>query len=147
MGKPYSVDLRERALALIDAGDTASEVAEFFQVTVRTLRSWLALRRQTGEVAPRKGVVGPKPKLAEHRAKITAAVQAAPSATLEELRVTLSLPGCLSTLWNALEQWGLTLKKCDVRGGAEATRCAVAADVVGHSRAGEIPPFAACFPR
>ena len=121
MGKPYSVDLRERAWALIDAGDTASEVAEFFQVTVRTLRSWLALRRQTGEVAPRKGVVGPKPKLAEHRAKITEAVQAAPSATLAELRVTLSLPGCLSTLWNALEQWGLTLKKSDVRGGAAAT--------------------------
>ena len=61
-------------------------------------------------------MVGPKPKLDESREKITTAVQAAPSATLEELRVTLSLPGCLSTLWNALEHWGLSLKKSDVRG-------------------------------
>ena len=116
MGRPYSLDLRERAVALLDAGEVASEVAELFEVTVRTLRSWLALRRQAGGVASRKGAVGPKPKLDEYRKKITEAVQASPSATLEELRWKLSWPGCLTTLWNAIEQWGLTLKKSDVRG-------------------------------
>ena len=58
--------------------------------------------------------MGPQPKLDEHRENIIAAIQAAPSLTLDELRVKLELPGCRTTLWKTLERWGQSLKKSDV---------------------------------
>ena len=73
MGKPYSVDLRMRVVAAVDGGDLVDEVAERYAVTARTVWSWLALRKSTGTVEPRKRAVGPKPKLEEHREKIEAA--------------------------------------------------------------------------
>lgn len=116
MGRPYSVDLRTRVVGAVDGGDSVDEVAERYKVSARTIWSWLALRTQTGSVAPRVGAVGPQPKLDEHREKIVAAIEAAPSLTLDELRVKLELPGCRTTLWKALERWGQSLKKSDVRG-------------------------------
>lgn len=115
MGKPYSVDLRVRVLAAVDGGDSVDEVAERYAVTARTVWSWLALRKSTGGVEPRKGAVGPKPKLEEYREKIEAAIQSSSSLTLQELRLKLQLPGCVTTLWKALDRWGQSLKKSDVR--------------------------------
>lgn len=115
MGRPYSVDLRARVISAVDSGDSVDEAAELFGVTARTIWSWLALREETGRVEPRKGAVGPKPKLDEHREKIVAAIQASPSLTLDELREQLPLPGCRTTLWKTLERWGQTLKKSPVR--------------------------------
>jgi transposase len=115
MGKPYSVDLRMRVVGAVDGGESVDEVAERYAVTARTIWSWLALRKSTGGVEPRKGVVGPKPKLEEHREKIEAAIQSSPSLTLHELQLKLQLPGCVTTLWKALERWGQSLKKSDVR--------------------------------
>jgi transposase len=115
MGKPYSVDLRTRVVAAVDGGDSVDEVAERFAVTARTIWSWLALRKQTGDVAPRKGAVGPQPKLDAYRDQIVTAIQTSPSLTLDELRERLQLPGCRTTLWKTLLRWGLTLKKSPVR--------------------------------
>ena len=114
MGKPYSVDLRVRVLAAVDGGDSVDEVAERYAVTARTVWSWLALRKSTGGVEPRKGAVGPKPKLEEYREKIVAAIQSSSSLTLHELQLTLKLPGCITTLWKALDRWDQSLKKSDV---------------------------------
>ena len=115
MGKPYSVDLRVRVVGAVDAGEPVDEVAERYAVTERTVWTWLALRKSTGSVEPRKGAVGPKPKLDEYREKIEAAIESSPSLTLQELQLKLQLPGCITTLWQALDRWGQSLKKSDVR--------------------------------
>ena len=115
MGRPYSVDLRVRVMAAVDGGDSVDEVAEQFEVTARTIWSWLALRKQTGGIEPRQGAVGPTPMLDEQREKIVAVIAASPSLTLDELREQLELPGCRTTLWKALERWGQTLKKSPLR--------------------------------
>lgn len=115
MPAPLSMDLRTRIVAACDAGDPPAEVAEVFSVTTRTVFKLLALRRNTGTLKPRSGKTGPKLKLEEHRAAILQAIRATPGATLEELRTQLELPGCLATLWTALQRWGITLKKSPVR--------------------------------
>ena len=115
MATPYSVDLRVRVMAAVDGGDSVDEVAERYAVTSRTVWSWLALRKATGGVEPRKGAVGPKPMLDEHREKIVATIAASPSLTLDELRERLSLSGSRTTLWRTLERWGQSLKKSPVR--------------------------------
>jgi transposase len=111
MGKPYSVDLRMRVVAAVDAGESPAEVAERYAVTERSVWSWLALRKSTGDVEPRKGAVGPKPKLDAYRERIEAAIQSSSSLTLQELQLRLQLPGCVTTLWKTLDRWGQSLKK------------------------------------
>lgn len=55
MPKPYSVDLREKAIALIDAGQKISHVAQLFSVAQNTLRNWLVLRKETKTLLPKEG--------------------------------------------------------------------------------------------
>ena len=57
--KPYSKDLRLRVLAAVDRGMPREEVARVFGVSAPTIRRYLRLRRQTGDVEP-KPVPGPR---------------------------------------------------------------------------------------
>jgi transposase len=59
--KPYSKDLRLRVLAAVDRGLPREEVAKTFSVSVPSIKRWLRLRRETGDVEPTKGVPGPAP--------------------------------------------------------------------------------------
>ncbi len=56
--RPYSKDLRLRVLAAVDRGMPRREVARVFGVSAPTIRRYLRLRRQTGDVEP-KPVPGP----------------------------------------------------------------------------------------
>jgi transposase len=51
--KPYSKDLRIRALAAVDRGAPREEVARTFSVSVPTIKRWLKRRRETGDVDTR----------------------------------------------------------------------------------------------
>ncbi len=78
------------------------------------------LRRQretTGDIAPRRGKTGPKPKLVEHAERITELVRQSPDATLQELRQKLGLEVSVVTLWRVLKKLGLVLKKSPARSG------------------------------
>src|SRR5262245_38245683 len=55
MPKHYSVDLREKAIALIDAGQKVSHVAELFSVAQNTVRNWLVLRKETKTLFTKEG--------------------------------------------------------------------------------------------
>ncbi len=55
MPKPYSLDLREKAIILIDAGQKVKDVAELFSVAQNTLRNWLVLRKETKILSPKEG--------------------------------------------------------------------------------------------
>ncbi|MCK1587755.1 helix-turn-helix domain-containing protein, partial [Bradyrhizobium sp. 169] len=50
MTRPYSEDLRERALARADAGETVRSIAEALQISPSCVTKWKNLRRETGGV-------------------------------------------------------------------------------------------------
>jgi transposase len=61
MPRPYSRDLRTRALAAVDAGERPGAVAERFCVARATAYLWLKQRREEGRTAPKPARGGPAP--------------------------------------------------------------------------------------
>lgn len=51
--RAYSLDLRQRIVAALDAGKRPSEVAERFSVGVSTVKRYRQQRRETGQLDPR----------------------------------------------------------------------------------------------
>ena len=111
MGAPYSVDLRSRILADYDAGVGPSELARRYRVARSWVYKLLEQRRELGHIEPLKGEVGRKPKLKDQRERLREIVAQFPDATLAELRQKLPLSVGISTLWRALAELKLTLKK------------------------------------
>jgi transposase len=68
MGKPYSMDLRERVVAAVKSGMSRNRAAKQFGVGVSTAINWVRRLHETGSVAPGK-MGGHKPKkiAGEHR--------------------------------------------------------------------------------
>ena len=68
MGKPYSMDLRERVVAAVKGGLSRNRAAKQFGVAVSTAINWVTRVGETGSVAPGK-MGGHKPKkiAGEHR--------------------------------------------------------------------------------
>src|ERR1700732_5332069 len=54
MAKPYSMDLRERAMRRVAAGESAHSVAAVLKVSVSSIIKWAQRQRRTGSVAPGK---------------------------------------------------------------------------------------------
>jgi transposase len=53
MSKGYSIDLRERVLASLDAGISKMTAHLLLRISRPTIDRWIALREQTGSLAPR----------------------------------------------------------------------------------------------
>ena len=68
MGKPYSMDLRERVVAAIAGGKSRHRAAKQFGIGISTAINWAKRLDETGSVAPGK-MGGHKPKAisGEHR--------------------------------------------------------------------------------
>lgn len=84
----YSQDLRERAVAAVEAGDyTQAEVAGIFGVSLSSLEKWLKQKRTTGSLALRTHECGRERTLGtpEIEVVIRVAVAAQPDVTLDEL--------------------------------------------------------------
>jgi transposase len=54
MARPYSVDLRLRAMAGIEAGETIREVAEALGISPSCVAKWTKRKRETGSILPGK---------------------------------------------------------------------------------------------
>src|SRR5437667_12392723 len=69
MGKPYSMDLRERVVAAVEkAGISCHQAAKQFGVGVKTAITWVLRKRETGSVAPgKRGCHKPKGTSGESR--------------------------------------------------------------------------------
>ena len=80
----YSEDLRLRIVAAVDGGMPRSEAARVFGVGRATVKRYLALRRETGALAPRPRRGPPPFKTAALRAALPARLEAEPDATLAE---------------------------------------------------------------
>ena len=51
MVRPYSLDLRERAIIRVEAGESCHKVAELFGVSASSVIKWAERKRLTGGVA------------------------------------------------------------------------------------------------
>lgn len=64
MSAPYSLGLREKALAAVDRGEKKFYVSKTLNISRKTLGLWLKRREQTGSAAPKQPVSkGPEPKV------------------------------------------------------------------------------------
>lgn len=110
MPAPLSVDLRERVVVAVEAGEMIARVARRFGVTRPTIYSWLALREETGSLEARARSERGR-QLDAFREQIEEALAKSSSVTLVELKEQLDLPVGISSVWEALDEWGLTFKK------------------------------------
>jgi transposase len=120
----YSIDLRERVLAAVDAGEaTQEQIARRFLVSSRWIRKLMARRAQTGEIAPQPNPGGRKPLIQGEAAQaLRAAIAEHPDATLDEVREAIGFGGCLVTLWRAIKRLGITRKKSRCGRRSNSTR-------------------------
>jgi transposase len=113
--KAYSLDLRERVLAALDAGMTYDQASATFQVSRATVGRWRQRQRQTGSCAPRTSP-GRPPRVAHALdAELIAQVAADPDATLREhaarWNTTQPTPASPSSIRRALARADWTRKK------------------------------------
>lgn len=117
MARPYSVDLRERAVAAARAGRlTRTEVAEQFAISQGTLYDWLRRAREEGSVVPRPHGGGRQASVdALGEVLLCSFVAVENDLTLAELtaqyRVATGVTLSRSALWRTLERVGLAYKK------------------------------------
>src|SRR3712207_665875 len=132
--KPYSKDLRLRVLAAVDGGMPRKEVARVFGVSEPTIRRYLRLRRETGDVEAKPVPGPPARKGAALEAALPAQAKANPDLTLEEhcelFEETQGVRVSSATMSRAFARLGLPLKKVPPglrarrgRKGALARRC------------------------
>ena len=84
MPSPYSVDLRERVLAALDAGMTYAQVSSTFSVSVAAITDWRRRQRETDSVVPRTSPGRPAVVAQALAAGLPAQVARHPDATLAE---------------------------------------------------------------
>ena len=111
MGSAYSLDLRERVLLDLDAGMSKAAIARNYHVSTRWVYKLQKQREETGDIAPRKGKTGPRPKLSAHVNRLLELVEEQPDASLAELRERLGVAVGITTIWRALRALGVTFKK------------------------------------
>lgn len=107
----YSMDLRVRVMADVDAGMGTKAAAEKYRVSADWVRKLKRFRRQTGSFAARRQRVSHATKLDHELPRLKQLVEARPDATLRELREELGSPVGLATVWRALKRLQLTFKK------------------------------------
>jgi transposase len=125
MARAYSLDLRERVVALVEGGQTTRAVAAAFDVSVASVVKWTQRARSTGSAAA-KAMGGKRPFLLEaEREWLLARLDEKPDLTLhsllDELRKRGTIVSC-DTLWRFLKQQEISFKKNLVRRRAGPSR-------------------------
>ncbi len=115
MGKPLSMDLRERVIEAIDAGLSRRAAAARYGIAPSTAIRWDIERRTTGSFAPKPQGGDMRSRNLEGNAEVIhAALEETPDMTLAELCVHLSGRGVAassSSLWRFFQRHGITRKK------------------------------------
>jgi transposase len=79
MGKPYSMDLRERVVSAIEGGVSTRQAAERFVIGIATAGTWARLKRQRGKFALPNRVNRRDPCLMGTRISFSARLQRHPT--------------------------------------------------------------------
>ena len=114
MAKSLSMDLRDRAMARLDAGETVREVAVALSVAPSSVVKWSQRKRATGSAAPGK-MGGHVPRKIRGEPEVWLRVRMAEAAfTLRGLVAELAERGLrvdYRTMWNFAHSEGLSFKK------------------------------------
>jgi putative transposase len=122
MTAPYSVDLRERAMARKAAGETNREIASALKISPSCVCKWMRRERETGSLVPGK-MSGHKPRtLAGENAQwLRERIHSGPF-TLRGLAAELSERGIKThpkAVWVFVHSEGLSFKKNPAAPGAD----------------------------
>jgi transposase len=114
MGRAYSLDLRERVVAAVSAGESCRKVASTFKVSVASVVKWSQRFRATGSAAARP-MGGQRPyALAGERDWLLRRLAEKPDLTLRSLVVELAERGIVVSyyaVWHFFEHEGVSFKK------------------------------------
>jgi transposase len=126
MGKPYSMDLRERVVAAIEGGMSTRAAAARFSIGIATAGAWARLKRATGAVRPAKQG---KPKgsvLDAHADFILGRLKKVPDTTLDEmverLREERAVTVVRTAVWKFLDRREQTHKKRPLTPASKSAR-------------------------
>lgn len=113
--RAYSMDLREHVVAAVQAGRRRGEVAVVFGISLRTVERYLQRQQRTGDLRP-KPFPGRRREIPpEQEERLTAQLQAQPTATLEHHCVvwgeTTGVWVSATTMYRAIKRLGWTWKK------------------------------------
>lgn len=90
MGKPLSLDLRERVMGFIDEGHSCNQAARVFRISISSAIRIAGRKRATGSVSPvRQGRPRGGGKLEPFAGFLCAQVDATPDITMPELAEAL----------------------------------------------------------
>jgi putative transposase len=123
MTAPYSMDLRERALARKAAGETHREIAAALRISPSCVSKWTRRERETGSAAPAQ-VGGYKPRTlsGEIAEWLRQRIEAGPF-TLRGLTAELTTRGVKTqprAVWVFVHAEGLSFKKNPSARGTDA---------------------------
>ena len=133
MGRAYSLDLRERVVAAVTAGQSCRAVASIFKISVASVVKWSQRQRATGTAASRRMGGHRKRLLEPYRALVIDRVRAVPDITLKALVAELAEQGVATStvsVWRLVRSEGLRFKKNAVRRRAAAAEDCQAAGAV-----------------
>jgi transposase len=125
MARAYSLDLRERVVAAVTAGQSCRAVAATFKVSVSSVVKWSQRFRATGSPAAR-AMGGNRPyALACERDWLLRRLSAEPDITLRALLAELAERGIKVSyyaVWHFFEHEGISFKKKPARQRAGSPR-------------------------
>ena len=125
MARPYSLDLRERVVAAVAAGESCRQVAAIYRVSVASVVKWSQRFRRTGSAAAKR-MGGNQPRsLAGERDWLLARLTATPDLTLRALVAELGERGVVTSygsVWRIVHDAGISFKKNSVRHRARSPR-------------------------
>ena len=114
MARPYSLDLRERVVAAVIAGESCRAVAASFQVSVAAVVKWSQRFRATGSAAARR-MGGHRPRTLEGESDwLLARLAEQPDITLRALVAELGERGVITSygsVWRTVHRTGFSFKK------------------------------------
>ena len=119
MAKGYSKDLRERAVALVEEGESGREAARVLGLGASTAIRWIERWTTTGSVAAKPGTGHSRSPLKTHQQWLLDLIAAEPDLTLEDIRLRLSAAKKLkvgtSSIWRFYDRHEITFKKNSAR--------------------------------
>lgn len=89
MGKAHPLELRQRVVAHVEAGNTHHSAASRFDVSVKFVNDLVKLKRRTGSLTPKRQGNPGIGKLTPHEAWVRAQVDAKGEITLGEMAARL----------------------------------------------------------
>ena len=118
MARAYSLDLRERVVAAVAAGESCRAVAKAFKVSVASVVKWSQRFRTTGSAAAKPIGRWQARSLAPHRTWLLARLEESADLTLRGLVAELGELGVVTSygsVWRIVHDAGLSFKKNVVR--------------------------------